>query len=133
MKVKKKTDLTESAISYMGNQWGFVNGEGGYDDLQSFWDQGFYGLVAHRLVGAGAVENLDSDCDNILKFTENYTFKDEEKDVDEALQDYKTLSCAKCNNVHFLEISDDDLTKCCSCSADMTGIKAVNWKDLGKD
>lgn len=94
--------LTEDAVDYMRNTWGFDHCED-LDDTNLFWSRGYHELVAKRLVDAGAVEGNCKEARNILSVARSIGPRVERKLVDAALKDkYTLLCCQGCNAHHYL-------------------------------
>lgn len=92
--------LSESAIEYMGQIWGF-NDSSDPDDMAMFWDLAEFELVALRLVNAGAVDPNCSQAKEMLQVAHSITPEYERRVIRECLKEYVTYECRHCNYVHY--------------------------------
>lgn len=96
------SSLTARAIEYLG-QW--AQDADQFDDYRIFYERGFFDLCAARIVSAGAVESDESPAArNILAVAKRYSFKREQREINEALDGVAVFSCRTCNAVSFVDL-----------------------------
>jgi hypothetical protein len=109
--------LSEKAIEYMQNVWGF-NDSTSVDDMTMFWENDYYELAAKRLVEAGAVEPNCKEAKEMIEVARSVSCEMEQAVIDDCLERYTILECRQCNYVHFIPnyCSVSDWTTCDGCN-----------------
>lgn len=97
--------LTDKTIKYMNSIWGFETCEQ-LDDINMFWECGYYEIVAKRLVKAGAVESNCPEAAEMIAVAKTITDKDIncalDCCMDPELPDYVLFECIKCGHCHYI-------------------------------
>ena len=111
-----KPKLTDESIEYM-KQWAQCDQ---HDDIQAFFEEGEYELVAVRLAGSGCVEENNNACErNINLVAKSITYRSERIRINRCLKGYTVWTCEACNACLFISKYDDWEAgyHCPSCSA----------------
>jgi hypothetical protein len=128
-KPKTMLFLSEEALQYMNNVWGFDTASES-DDMAMFWECGEEEMVALRLVEAGAVEPNCKEAKEIIKVAKSISLKQSRAIADKCLKFFKVAECSKCNGIRFVSpycnVSDWTDGECKSC-----GVKG-NVKEVTK-